>query len=112
MPGSRWFQNSLWNGGSVALHCVTSYCSGVGRRWSSASVGLFMTSSIYRAPSRLGLAELGEVQGVGRQQLSARFGDQDVVDDPGAQALLRDEHRRLDRDDHARAEHILAAAVH
>ena len=39
MPDSWWFQNSLRNGGSVALHCVTSYCAGVSVRLSSESVG-------------------------------------------------------------------------
>src|ERR1700722_9892812 len=39
-PAAWLFQKSLWNGGSVAPSCVTSYCNGVRRAFRSASDGL------------------------------------------------------------------------
>src|SRR5678815_2319918 len=42
MPASWWFQNSLRKGGSVALHCVTSYCMGVRLAFTSVSAAFFV----------------------------------------------------------------------
>src|SRR5471032_3332481 len=44
MPSSWLFQNSFWNRGSVALHCVTSYCCGVSLAFSSGFSG-FLTDT-------------------------------------------------------------------
>src|SRR6185436_4844877 len=58
MPASWWSQNSFRNGGSVALHWVTWYWSGVRRAFRSVSLGLavFMSHSITRGRRRLGSA--------------------------------------------------------
>ena len=43
------------------------------------------------------------IERIRRRQLGAGIGDENIVDDARADAVLGDEHGRLDRDHHARA---------
>ena len=58
------------------------------------------------------LVDHEQIKRVSRQQLGAGLGDEHIVDDARPEALLGREHGRLDRDHHAGAQHILAAAEH